>query len=87
MLTHGCAKPEVSFNLLSLVDIQDVALFCADQELLWTGVYVVFHRGTSKDFDSFVAVSIIKVMGELMLLDRGSGLTHIPPEDVAVGGG
>jgi len=86
MFTHGCSKPKVSFNLLSLINIQDVSLFCADEELLRAGVYVIFHRSTSQDFDNFVTVTIIEVMSKLMLLNRSIWLTHIPPEYKSVCG-
>lgn len=87
MLAHLSAESEVGFNLLSLVDVQNVALLRSDEELLRTSIDVVFHGGTSKDFGRLNSISIIIVVGELMLFDGCGWLTHIPPEYKAIGGG
>ena len=80
-------EPQVDFDLLSLVGLEDVTLLGTDQVLERGSIRVVLKRGTTENLRDGL-VTDLEVFDELELFSgTGFEVSLIPPQKTAISGG
>ena len=84
MLSLFKTEPQVDFDLLSLVSLEDVTLLSTDQVLERGSIGVVLKRGTTKNLRDSLFTDL-EVFDELELLSGAvTEVSLIPPQKTAI---